>query len=396
MTFIFVLRSDEKMIKRNYKNNIYLNRLYVVLTGFGITSLWVSYLLYKGMNLIEVGLLESVFHLTGFSFEIISGVLADKYGYKKILIIGRFCSLISAILIIVSNTFWGFAVAFVFSALSYNLNSGTNEALQFESLKELDQNDKYLSYTAKANFGFEISSAIGVFIAGILAKEFFEYTYYIAAIIAVVSIICVFFMKEPTSKQTNEMKVVQYFSESYHDLRETPRLLLIMLFFSSLDTIAAVFYHYFQDYLSVLGYSQLSMSVLIVIALGFQMIIAFQIEKITKRFDKRVMAVILVVMLSGSLLLAKNSSIISLAISFAILMMITTMSFILNNSYINEMIESTKRATMLSVSSMFYSIFMIVLFPVFGWLIMAVGYDLVFNLLIVFSCLLGVIVFKLI
>ena len=381
------------MIKNDYYRNIYLNRFYVILTAFGITTLWVSYLLYKGMSLIEIGLLESVFHLTGFSFEIVTGALADKYGYKKILMLGRLSSLISALMMILSNSFWGFALAFIFSALSYNLNSGTNEALLFESLKELNKEDKYLSYTAKANLGFEISNAIGVFIAGVLAKEFFETTYYIAVAIAVISIVCVCFMKEPNVKRTREMTVIHYLKEGYRDLKGNRKLLVIMLFFSSLDTIVSVFYHYFQDYLTVLGYSKFMMSIMVVVALGFQIVASYQIERLVKKLPQRMIVIILIIMLSCSLLLAKNQSFISLAISFAVLMMIMTMSFILNNSYINEMIESKKRATMLSISSMFYSLTMIVLFPFFGWLITTVGYNVVFNSLIIVVLGMGCIVY---
>jgi len=371
------------MIKKEYYKNIHLNRIYVILTAFGITTLWVSYLLYKGMSLIEIGLLESIFHLTGFSFEIVTGALADKYGYKKILMFGRLSSLVSALMMVVSSSFWGFALAFIFSALSYNLNSGTNEALLFESLKELNKESKYLSYTAKANLGFEISNAIGVFIAGIIAKDFFEATYYIAIVIAIISIICIHFMKEPNAKRTREMTIVHYLKEGYSDLRDNHKLLVIMLFFSSFDTILSVFYHYFQDYLGVLGYSKFMMSIMVVIALAFQIVISYQVEKIVKKYPTKKIIIMLIIMLSCSLLIAKNHNFISLAISFAILMMITTMSFILNNSYINEMIESKKRATMLSISSMFYSSTMIVLFPFFGWLITTVGYNVVFNSLII-------------
>jgi len=382
------------MTTNTFKKNINLNRIYVILTGFGITTLWVSYLSYKGMSLVEIGLLESVFHLTGFSFEIVTGVLADKYGYKKILILGRIMSIISGVIMIFASSFWTFVIAFIFSALSYNLNSGTNEALLFESLKQLNEEDNYMSYVAKANLGFEISSAVGVFIAGVLAKNFFVYTYHISVVVAIMAIVCILAMTQPIIEVSKKRTVIDYFKEGYKDLVSNPKLLLIMLFFSLLDTILAVFYHYFQDYLSVLGHDSFVMGVLIVIALGFQLVASYKIESVEKKLKRKKTIVLLVFLLCIAIVLAKFEYIVFLAISFTLVMCIITLSFVLNNSYINEMIDSEKRATMLSISSMFYSIFMILLFPIVGLLITSVGYDNVFNILIVIIIVLGVLAYK--
>jgi len=48
---------------------------------------------------------------------------------------------------ILSNNFWSVAFAIGFSALSYNLESGTREALAYDSLKFAGQEEKYLSVT---------------------------------------------------------------------------------------------------------------------------------------------------------------------------------------------------------------------------------------------------------
>ena len=61
-------------IKKNIKND-YLYRFF---SSFDITSaIWVLYLGYKGMNLAQIGLLEGIFHITGFLSEIPTGALAD-------------------------------------------------------------------------------------------------------------------------------------------------------------------------------------------------------------------------------------------------------------------------------------------------------------------------------
>ena len=53
------------MIKKSYKNNIVLNYIYEFLLNRNfVQALWPTYLVFRGMSLIEVGVCESVFHLT--------------------------------------------------------------------------------------------------------------------------------------------------------------------------------------------------------------------------------------------------------------------------------------------------------------------------------------------
>ena len=47
---------------------------------------WVALLAARGFSTIEIGLLESIFHLTSMTCEVPSGVVADVFGRKKTMI----------------------------------------------------------------------------------------------------------------------------------------------------------------------------------------------------------------------------------------------------------------------------------------------------------------------
>lgn len=144
-------------------SNIKNEYLYRFFSSFDITSaIWVLYLGYKGMNLVQIGLLEGIFHVTGLLSEIPTGALADLFGRRRILIIGRMMSLISAIIMLFSNSFLGFAMGFILSAWGYNLNSGSEEALIYDTLKELKKEDEYLKINGRINLIIEISQGLAV------------------------------------------------------------------------------------------------------------------------------------------------------------------------------------------------------------------------------------------
>ena len=56
--------------------------------------------------------------------EVPTGIIADRFGRRTSRIPGRLVAMVGTALMIGSRSFWGFALAFVFVALSFNLESG--------------------------------------------------------------------------------------------------------------------------------------------------------------------------------------------------------------------------------------------------------------------------------
>ncbi|MEL7657270.1 MAG: MFS transporter, partial [Bacillota bacterium] len=54
--------------------------------------------------------------------------------------------------------------------------------------------------------------------------------------------------------------------------------------------------------------------------------------------------------------------------AFIVIGMFDSITYVIYFDYINRLIPSAKRATLLSFSSMVFSFFMIIIFPVFGWI----------------------------
>ena len=92
------------MHKMNIKKQ--MNKLYMV-TSVGYFQIagasWVALLALRGFSLLEIGMLESIFHIVSFCFELPSGVFADVFGRKKTLVLSQVFSLLSGIFMILSK-----------------------------------------------------------------------------------------------------------------------------------------------------------------------------------------------------------------------------------------------------------------------------------------------------
>ena len=153
------------------KNNInrQLGLLYISNFMFNISiagAAWVLLLVSDGYSLVRVGFAETVFHITSLIAEIPSGMFADVFGRKKSLILSCVMSMLSALVRGFVPGFAAVCVSVGFSALSYNFISGSDSAIAYDTLLEAGQTDRYDRYISTQTAVYRISNGIATLFAG--------------------------------------------------------------------------------------------------------------------------------------------------------------------------------------------------------------------------------------
>jgi len=120
----------------------------------------------NGMQPWQVGFLLTVWSATTLLLEIPSGVLADKYSRKNILIAGEWFRVFGFLCWIVWPNFYGFMLGFILWGVESALSSGTFEALLYDELKHEKQSAQYTKVVGKTNS----LSALAVFVASVGAS----------------------------------------------------------------------------------------------------------------------------------------------------------------------------------------------------------------------------------
>ena len=129
----------DQLYKR-LKRNIPLDYMNTCITNLNMqSSVWVLYFAYCGLTLAQIGLLEGVYHATSIVCEIPSGAAADLLGRKKSMILSRICVAVSCVIMLFFRSFWFFALSFVIQAVGNNFNSGSEEALVYDSMKYIGE-----------------------------------------------------------------------------------------------------------------------------------------------------------------------------------------------------------------------------------------------------------------
>ena len=370
------------MFKRTYKGNIPLLAGLEFTSYFGITSFWILFFIQNGLSLLQIGLLESIFHGTSLLCEIPSGMLADRFSYKTNLYLARLASIVSSILILFGQgNFWIYALAMMVSAWSYNFDSGTSTAFLYDSAVEAGQKDRYLQISSFLSGVAEVTRTLGTVVAGFFIHGALAWTYLVAIGLSFLSIILIYFMKEPMAKrEKNEAltfkTIVLQVRKEWH---EKPVLFYWMMTYQLVGTLMCMFYFYYQQKISDLAGWQVSLVMLI--GSGLNLIAVYVASQIGKKWNSNRVFPTLVALTGLALLLVFSGT----PFAFLLVYLLTdTLYAVYQPIYFNDLqgyLPSSVRATMLSINSMLFSLSMIVIFPLTGWLIDRWGLVAVFLVL---------------
>jgi dipeptide/tripeptide permease len=197
---------------------------YGIYFGFGI------YMESLGYSKGELGIIQSVFLAISYITPVISGTFADRYGFKKVLIISYLAYLPSILLLILTKSFSGIAL----TMLSIGLAAGIFKPLISGTVRAVtDKTNKTLGFGifyAMVNVG----GSFGPIVAGKLRAISWDYAFYAAAAsILLMLVITIFFYKEPEREieGTTLKRKFKDIGVALSDLKFSAFLVLLGLFF---------------------------------------------------------------------------------------------------------------------------------------------------------------------
>ncbi|MCM1258511.1 MAG: MFS transporter [Roseburia sp.] len=362
-----------KNIEKNLLRNIKLDYIGTFLSNLNMqSSIWVLYLAFCGLNLAEIGVLEGIYHFTSVVCEIPSGVVADLLGRKRSMILSRVCAAISCILMLLSESFWLFALSFIIQAMGNNFNSGSEEALVYDSMKYLGQEEEYIGVCGRLNMVLEVSQGIATVAGGILAEYSWFWCYAACFIIAVLALIPVLLMREVPNEGLVEKRkasfgvtVSSHFKTSYIILKNDLRILKLMVYYAVIFAMYTLLFFYSQEYFWNLGYSKIQISVVMLFAGIFSCMGATGSAWFAGKCGKRTGMVSAAVIALSLACFGVERPVLSVTV-FVFAGFFNSVLYPVKSETINSLIPSGQRATLISVESMFFSVAMIILFPLAG------------------------------
>ena len=351
-----------------------LRRLYTsnFLSNISIAgAAWVLLLVSDGYSLIQVGLAETVFHIVSLTCEIPSGVFADVFGRKKSLIVSCLCSIMSAAVRGFLPGFGCVLVSIAFSALSYNFASGSDSALAYDSLLEADRADKYDGYISKQTIIYRISNGIATLLAGVAVIMGNRNAQILSIGLSLINLIVLAGLREnAVINEKKKISVMQRIKDTYKGafgfLRGNRKVAGLIFRNAIVGAIDVLLLFFLQAKLPMTGIPSWSLGPLLFI-MSMGGIAGAQIAHKQKGKDLKKLFVICVVIATAGLLTEFTGIWYLMTFGGFITAFADDLLQIRSDIALNNMIPAEQRATLISVNSFCFSVIMIFMSPLAGW-----------------------------
>jgi len=249
-------------LKRNSKLLFFI----VALFNMGIVTL-ISTVFYtfRGLSPSEIFYTAVVFALVTLLAEIPSSYLADKWGRKKTIMLALIFGMFSYIIQVYSYTLFSFSFAFVSMAISYAFFSGTDEALIYDSNKELGFEESSLGEMGRFFSAKRVFKIVTPIIAVLIAKDLSNFQFVIIHLIQIfaifIALILAFFLTEAKHFESLTEDEAKVFLNAF-SLIKKDKDMKIAIFSKSLIFISSfVVWRYYQQYFLDIGLSILMLGI---------------------------------------------------------------------------------------------------------------------------------------
>lgn len=176
-----------------------------------------------GMSVFSIAMISSAL------FEIPTGVLSDRVGRRKTLILGAIAAVSCAVFYAIGQSFVILAVGSVFAGLSQSFYSGNNDALLHDSLTESSQEHDYAKYLGKISAMFQVALAASAIIGGILATWSFPLIMWLSVIPQFICVIVAFFVREPRTVSAMSGNIFTHLKIAFQKFISNSKLRLLSI-----------------------------------------------------------------------------------------------------------------------------------------------------------------------
>ena len=366
-------------------------RLYQLFSGIAFTGpIWAVYLLSRGLTLTQFGLVEASLHVGMLAAQVPTGALADSLGRRRMMVVAGGFTALGELGYVFAPTFGLICLAGRRARRRFALRTGTDEAYLFDSLAHDDAQAQFPRMLGGLWAVFQFATAISYMAGGLIA----HYWSRPAALLPDRGV-------RPdrlgdraqAARRTTAARsavACRWRGAAWSALRRSPRLATLTFAWSLYWAANTAWWFYVAPFYASRGATDTMLG----FALGTAMLVGAGFSWIGGRIGERVPMPISVAVATGaaSLALIVGPSLPGLILPVLVLMIVAgapELVYVTLSTYLQHNTRSEYRATSMSIAEGGFSIQMLWLFPLTGYLIQHEGYTVGFALCAVLLAVAG-------
>jgi MFS family permease len=203
-----------------------------------------------------IGLMVAVYSASMLLVETPSGVWADRWSRKGVLVLAGITLAISSAIAGLSNTIHIYVISSVFWGAFYALQSGTFSAIVYDTLlEEAGDGEKFEKYYGWLQFIESAAWVSGALLGGLVSHLFdMRAAYLVTVPIALISIIVLWFFKEPQlHKASQGTSIKQHVINTFKALLNKKAMISLVAVIVMIDLLIEMLYEFSQLWLIALN-----------------------------------------------------------------------------------------------------------------------------------------------
>lgn len=355
---------------RKIKSNIW--KLYAYWFFHGLIFAYVIERLFgleRGLTVQEMVYLEIIFATLLLIMEVPTGALADSWSRRKTMILSGMFTFVEFFVLIFAHQFWVFAISMIAAGIQCALSSGTSNAIFYESLKLVGEEERFEEVLAKEKILSYISGGFAAIVGGVLASTLgLTSTYWLSLIGVVLSIFFAISLYEPQVHVMRERE--DYFGhmkEAAQFLRKHESILFLTFYSLIVGAILNYLFEYWQIYLTEIGVTMVFFGLVSLLFHVVTSVPAILVPMMRKRLGYRLSFSLIIILGSIGLLLTSVLHTWVGLIPLVIVYLVFGLVEPLFAGYLHHKIDSDSRATIESFTSLISTPFSISIGLGFGW-----------------------------
>ncbi|MDD3159723.1 MAG: MFS transporter [Candidatus ainarchaeum sp.] len=376
------------------EKNMPITYIYSILMKRVTMPIIIIYFLFNNLNYSEIALLASISAIIGLIFEIPAGAITDKYGKKTMMILIGICSFFMMFFYFIGTGLFEFIIASIFLGLWIAFESGTRDALLYDTLIELKRKDEYKKIYGKMILYSHIGNALILLPIPLLYSIDIKLPFLIGIVFSILTIVFGFLIQEPKIETEKDHK---YISSSIKEIL-TNKTIIFMLILMMISFASIFAYSEFKQPLLVIsGIEIIYFGVIYAIIRSLSGIGGILPHKLHNSTLKKYTFCFGIILLIISFIF--SSSNIGHIIIFGILIISLTEGILRVSFYdkLNSKISSQNRTTILSITSVLQQLYKAVFVLIMGFLADFIGLTQMFfpaTIILIIAIGLTFIIFK--
>ncbi|MBP8850731.1 MAG: MFS transporter [Breznakibacter sp.] len=311
--------------------------------------------------------LKAFYSISIVIFDLPSGYLADIIGRKRSILIGAVLGTLGFFIYSTTTGFYAFLLAEIALGIGQSFINGADGALLYDSLRESKRESDYLKYEGRMFSVGNFSEAAGSFCGGILAFYSLRLPFFFQTGVAFMAIPAALLLYEPLRQESTRKSFIEVLVTMKDALVNNIPLRWNMLFSALIGSATLTMAWIYQLRLKSVGFDEVAIgatAMVLNVMAGIVTAFAYRVEA---QLKPKVTLLATTVVITLSFILASFTTGYLLLIVFALFYSARGVINPVLKEYVNRVIGSDVRASILSLRSVSIRLLFAVIGPFFGW-----------------------------